>query len=69
LEKLRDETHFTVHLCTYDNGESICLEKIEGFGSVRFLSYVGERKPLNVSACGKAIAAFLPEHELQKLFA
>ncbi|WP_169089269.1 IclR family transcriptional regulator [Paenibacillus sp. PL91] len=66
---MRDETHFTVHLCTYDNGESICLEKIEGFGSVRFLSYVGERKPLNVSACGKAIAAFLPEHELQKLFA
>lgn len=68
LEKLRDETHFTVHLCTYENGESVCLEKIEGFGGIRFLSYVGERKVLNVSACGKAMAAFLPEDELSLMF-
>jgi len=69
LEKLRDDTHFTVHLCTYDSGESVCLEKIEGFGSIRFLSYVGERKLMNVSACGKAMAAFLPEQDLQAMFA
>ncbi|GGD98344.1 IclR family transcriptional regulator [Paenibacillus nasutitermitis] len=68
LEALRNETTYTVHLCTYDNGESVCLEKIEGLSTIRFLSYVGERKLMNVSACGKAMAAYLPEKELQVMF-
>ncbi|WP_164821727.1 IclR family transcriptional regulator [Paenibacillus koleovorans] len=65
LERLRDETHFTVHLVAYEKGETVCIEKIEGPGTIRFLSYVGERKRMNTSAVGKAVAAYLPESELQ----
>lgn len=65
LERLRDETHFTVHLCAYDKGETVCIEKIEGPGTIRFLSYVGERKLMNTTSVGKAICAYLPEAELQ----
>ncbi|TMV49073.1 IclR family transcriptional regulator [Paenibacillus mesophilus] len=65
MEQLRDETNFTVHLGAYDKGEFVCLEKIEGPGMVRFQSYRGERKKMNTSAVGKAIAAYLPEQELQ----
>jgi DNA-binding IclR family transcriptional regulator len=65
MEQLRDETKFTVHLCAYDNGETVCLEKIEGPGIIRFLSYKGERKLMNTTAVGKAIAAYLPEPDLQ----
>ncbi|MCQ6557477.1 IclR family transcriptional regulator [Paenibacillus mendelii] len=68
MEVLRAETEFTVHMVAYDNGETVCLEKLEGPGSIRFLSYVGERKRLNTSACGKAIAAYLTEKELQIMF-
>jgi IclR family acetate operon transcriptional repressor len=68
LEQLRDNTHFTVHLCAYDKGETVCIEKIEGPGTIRFLSYVGERKLMNTSSGGKAIAAYLPENELNVMF-
>lgn len=65
LKQLWDETQFTVHLGAYDKGETVCIEKLEGPGNIRFLSYVGERKRMNTSSVGKAIAAFLPEEELQ----
>lgn len=65
MERLRDETNFTVHLGVYDKGEFVTQEKIEGAGMVRFQSYAGERKRMNTSAVGKAIAAYLPERELQ----
>lgn len=68
MEKLRDETGFTVHLAAYDRGEAIALEKIEGQGMIQFQAYVGERKKMNTSGGGKAIAAYLPENELQTMF-
>jgi DNA-binding IclR family transcriptional regulator len=68
LEKLRDSTHFTVHLCAYENGETVLLEKIEGPGMVRFQSIVGERKRMNTTGCGKAAAAYLGEEDLELMF-
>ncbi|MFK7693169.1 IclR family transcriptional regulator [Paenibacillus sp. HJGM_3] len=68
LEQLKNETRFTVHLAAYDHGETVCIEKIEGPGTIRFLSYVGERKLMNTTSVGKAIAAYLPESELQVVF-
>lgn len=69
MERLRDETQFTVHLCAYDHGETVCIEKIEGAGLIRFQSYVGERKRMNTTAVGKVIMAYLPEEDLQLAFA
>ena len=65
LEKLRDNTGFTVFFCIYDNGEQIVLDKLDGFSSMVFASYIGQRKRMNTSGGGKAMAAFLPEQELE----
>lgn len=67
LEHLRDEVGFTVFFCAYDNGEQIIQEKIDGFSSVTFKSYIGQRKKLNTSGGGKAICAFLSPPELKKV--
>jgi len=65
LEKLRESTGFTVFLCMYDNGEQVVLEKLDGTGTVMFKAYVGQRKRLNTSGSGKAIAAYLSPSDLQ----
>lgn len=67
LEKLRDQTGFTVFISAYDNGEQIVQDKVDGFSSVTFNSYSGQRKKLNTSGGGKAIAAFLSPSELKKV--
>lgn len=64
LEQLRDKTGFTVFFVIYDNGELIVLDKLDGFGSIIFNSYIGQKKRMNTSAGGKAMAAFLTPHEL-----
>lgn len=69
LRRLRDTTGFTVHLCMYENGKLTVLDKLDGPGVVQFKAYKGQRKRLNTSAGGKALAAFLPEDELQKVIA
>ena len=66
LESLRDRTGFTVFFCMYDNGEQVVLEKLDGLGSmVQFKAFIGQRKKLNTSSGGKAIAAHLSPRELQ----
>lgn len=67
LEALRDQTGFTVFFGAYDNGEQIVQDKVDGFSSVTFNSYSGQRKKLNTSGSGKAIAAFLSPNELKKV--
>lgn len=64
LQKLRDVSGFTVHFCLYDNAKLTVLDKLDGPGVVQFKAYKGQRKRVNTSAGGKALAAFLPEDEL-----
>lgn len=65
LEDLRNATGFTVFLSSYDNGEKVTVEKVDGYGAIVFRSYVGERSCLNTSASGKAIAAYLDKESLE----
>mgnify|MGYP001007731281 FL=1 len=65
LTRLRDDLGQTVHVCSYSNNETICMEKLDGNGSIVFKSYIGERKPLHHSASGKAILAYLPQAEFE----
>jgi len=65
LEVLRDKTGFTVFFCAYDKGELFVLEKIDGFSGVIFQTNVEQRKHINTSGSGKAMAAFINPTELQ----
>lgn len=67
LESLRDQTGFTVFFCAYDKGEQVVLEKVNGNEGVVFRAVEGERKHINTSSSGKAMAAYLSPQELQSV--
>lgn len=69
LEKLRDLTGMTVHLAGRDDGAVVYQSKIDGPGFVRFNTYVGKRASLHLTAVGKALAAYLPDAELDRVAA
>lgn len=65
LERVVLETGETVHLCIYDDGEVVYVDKVEPARSVRLASSVGRRNPAFCTAVGKAIMAFLPEAQVE----
>lgn len=65
LERAVVDTGETVHLCVYDDGEVVYLDKVEPARSVRLASSVGRRNPAYCTAVGKAIMAFLPETQVE----
>jgi DNA-binding IclR family transcriptional regulator len=67
LERLRDVAGMTVHLARRDHASVVYLMKIDGPGYVRFDTYVGKRAALHLTGVGKAIAAYLPPAELDRL--
>jgi len=67
LEQLRDQVGFTVFFCAYENGEQIVQDKVDGFSSITFNAYAGQRKNLNTSGGGKAMAAYLSPRKLKKV--
>lgn len=66
LERAVRETGETGHLCVYDDGEVVYLDKIEPSRSVRLTSSVGRRNPAYCTAVGKAIMAYLPEAQVEE---
>lgn len=69
MTDLRDDTGFTVHLAVIDGFDVVYLEKVEGLGFVKFDTYVGKRAPVHLTAVGKAIAAFLPQQQVDEIIA
>jgi IclR family acetate operon transcriptional repressor len=67
LERLRDTTEMTAHLARRDHASVVYLLKIDGPGVVRFDTYVGKRAALHLTGVGKAIAAYLPDAEVDEL--
>jgi DNA-binding IclR family transcriptional regulator len=65
LERVVLETGETVHLCIYDDGEVVYVDKVEPARSVRLASSVGRRNPAYCTAVGKAIMAYLPEAQIE----
>ena len=65
LERVVLETGETVHLCIYDDGEVVYVDKVEPARSVRLASSVGRRNPAYCTAVGKAIMAYLPEAQVE----
>ena len=65
LEQAVAATGETVHLCIYDNGEVVYLDKVEPARSVRLASSVGRRNTAHCTAVGKAIMAFLPQAQME----
>ncbi len=67
MEKLNDATGETVHLATLEGGEVIYIDKVEAKHTVRMYSRIGTMAPLHCAAVAKAILAFLPERDREKI--
>jgi DNA-binding IclR family transcriptional regulator len=68
LQKLHEATHHTSNLAIRDGDDGVYLDKIETqeYG-IRLFSEVGKRFPLHCTALGKALLAFLPQKERDRI--
>lgn len=69
LQQLVDKFQETAHLVVADGLDVIYIDKRECARSMRIVSQVGYRLPAYCTAVGKAILAFMPTEELDRLLA
>lgn len=69
IERLVDELEETVHLAVLNEDRVLYIDKRESRRSIRIVSQVGMRLPAHCSGVGKALLAYLPPAQLQRLVA
>jgi IclR family KDG regulon transcriptional repressor len=67
LEKLWKEFNETVNLAVLEDAQIVYVEMLESSRPFRMTASVGSTVPLNATALGKAMGAFLAEEELDRL--
>lgn len=67
LERLRDSTGETVGIHAPRNGMRVCVVEIVGSHAIRMASGVGHTYPLYAGAAGKAILAFRPPDDIERI--
>ncbi|MGI8989919.1 MAG: IclR family transcriptional regulator [Bryobacteraceae bacterium] len=67
LRRLADSSGMTVHLAVLEKGTCILIEKISPPGVSLVATWVGKHMSFHCTALGKALAAYLPEEELDSL--
>lgn len=67
MERLRDVTGDTVQLQVVDGDEGVYIEKIEAREGFRMWTHVGMRRPLHAGCSMKAILAYLPHHQVERI--
>ncbi|HZV50512.1 MAG TPA: IclR family transcriptional regulator [Candidatus Dormibacteraeota bacterium] len=68
LQALREEVRETVSLTVLEGDRVRFLESIEGPEDVRVSSRLGQSRPAHCTAAGKVLLAWLPRHELERLY-
>ncbi len=66
LENLMRGTELTAHMAVLDRNQAVIVEKIEAPGLIRIATWIGGQLPLHCTALGKALLAFLPDHEMER---
>ncbi|MHB1651258.1 MAG: IclR family transcriptional regulator [Desulfitobacteriaceae bacterium] len=67
MQELCSRTKETVTLDIADNGERVCIEKVEGTESVRTVVQIGLRHPLYIVAPGKLLLAYMPKEDVDRI--
>ena len=67
--ELADLTKMTSRLAICDDGFPVFIERVDGPGSVRFHTPLGQREMPHASAAGKAILATMTEQQVRDLCA
>lgn len=67
LRSLRDKIGIPCHLGILEGASVVYVAKAATEGMVQFNTYLGKTAPFNLTALGRAVAAFLPEAERDDL--
>ncbi|MFG2058447.1 IclR family transcriptional regulator [Micromonospora sp. NPDC048930] len=67
MRALADELSMPVHIGVLDGASVVYVAKAATAGFIQFDTYPGKVSPFNLTALGRAIAAYLPEEELEAL--
>ena len=65
MEELGRETHETINLGLFEEGEVVYIDKVESVETLRIDLAVGRRVPAYCTALGKVFLANLPEEDLE----
>jgi IclR family acetate operon transcriptional repressor len=69
MEQLRQTTNETVSLNIRMGNKRVCIEELQSDQEVKYSQALGLTAPLHVGAPGKALLAFLPDAELDRVLA
>jgi IclR family acetate operon transcriptional repressor len=69
LSELAEQTQMTSRVAVCDDGYPVFIERVDGPGSVRFHTPLGQREVPHTSAAGKAILATMTEQEVRAICA
>lgn len=67
LQALTEKTRLTVHMAILEQNEVVLIQKVEPPGLFRLATWMGKRMPIHCTGVGKALIAYLPEIELDRL--
>jgi len=67
MKKLAQETEESIDLNIISHGKRVSIEKIESTHDIRRIIQLGKSLPLYCGGSGKALLAFLPEEEINKI--
>lgn len=67
LHNLKERTGQVVHLAIIENGDVVYLDKIDIVSNIRMYSKIGKRAMCHNTGLGKAMMAFMPEREVDKI--
>jgi IclR family KDG regulon transcriptional repressor len=68
VQRVASRTGETSQLAVLDGTQVVYIAKQDGVEALRLVSSVGKRLPAHVTALGKAMLAFLPMEEVEKLY-
>ncbi|MDF2725773.1 MAG: transcriptional regulator, IclR family, partial [Paenibacillus sp.] len=67
MEHLQRASGETVNLCCLFDGQSVIIARRHSKQGVRLMSKLGQRSPLHAGACPKAMLAYLPQEDQEKV--
>ncbi|MEW6622321.1 MAG: IclR family transcriptional regulator [Bacillota bacterium] len=67
LKSLVERFQETAHLVVKNNNDVVYIDKVDGPQAIRMYSQIGRSTPIHCTGVGKALLAFLPESEQEKI--
>jgi IclR family acetate operon transcriptional repressor len=67
LRQVSAETGMTARLALAEDGYPVCVERVDGPGSIRFHAPLGRREPPHATAAGKSVLAMLSVHRVLEI--